>query len=517
MMQIPCLILAAVSLRRIVGVALAVLALAAPKASAQVPVEVRSTAPASGWTSPAVGETITVTVTAGAAATPTPLRFFGLKLFYRPDAFEIVSRSIGPLTAGSDFDDSDGTSDGFRVFRHDTDVYGSGRNAVSFSVALFDGAPLISADGRVAITVVLRVRATGLPPERYALAPGEVEARGADAALLPVTYVAIRQQAIGGGIGIDPPPVTFPEVGGVDVDFSDLSASTTLTASRSEAAPTGTQLPAEFVAIASGTWTLALSNAATFAGEVCFPFSYIEEPPLVRSSIRIHKRADAASPWVELPTRLAPNAVSPVSVCATVTGFSDFTITAPTIPLPVELTSFTAAADGNAVVLRWRTESETGNAGFGVEIGSNGTWREAAFVPGRGTTSEAHAYTYRAAGLAPGTYRFRLRQVDLDGAEQRSAVVEATVTPAGGAALSAPWPNPATTAAVVRATLATAGPVRLAVYDLTGRRVAVLHDGAMPAGTHAVPIDAGGLPGGVYVVRLETPAAVQITRLIVAH
>ena len=47
--------------------------------------------------------------------------------------------------------------------------------------------------------------------------------------------------------------------------------------------------------------------------------------------------------------------------------------------------------------------------------------------------------------------------------------------------------------------------------------LAVLLDGIIPAGTHAVSIDAAALPTGVYVVRLETPGAVQTTRLVVAH
>ncbi len=42
-------------------------------------------------------------------------------------------------------------------------------------------------------------------------------------------------------------------------------------------------------------------------------------------------------------------------------------------------------------------------------------WRTLAFVEGQGTTTEAHAYTHRVEGLAPGTHRFLLRQVDFDG------------------------------------------------------------------------------------------------------
>src|SRR5690606_29042521 len=86
---------------------------------------------------------------------------------------------------------------------------------------------------------------------------------------------------------------------------------------------------------------------------------------------------------------------------------------------PVQLASFTATRDGEAVVLRWTTASETNNAGFEVQLLENSkseiqNWTTLAFVAGAGTTAEAQAYTYRAEGLAPGTHRFRLRQVDYD-------------------------------------------------------------------------------------------------------
>ena len=56
---------------------------------------------------------------------------------------------------------------------------------------------------------------------------------------------------------------------------------------------------------------------------------------------------------------------------------------------------------------------------------------------------------------------------------------------------------------VVRLTLASAGPVRLAVHDMRGREMVLLSDGRLPAGSHAFAFDASGLPVGVYFFRLR--------------
>ncbi|HYE96410.1 MAG TPA: T9SS type A sorting domain-containing protein [Rubricoccaceae bacterium] len=73
------------------------------------------------------------------------------------------------------------------------------------------------------------------------------------------------------------------------------------------------------------------------------------------------------------------------------------------------------------------------------------------------------------------------------------------------------YPNPFVEQA--RLVLRLAGPERVEVglYDLLGRRVAVLHDGVLPAGETALPLAARGLPAGTYVARVqgETFSATQ--------
>ncbi len=69
------------------------------------------------------------------------------------------------------------------------------------------------------------------------------------------------------------------------------------------------------------------------------------------------------------------------------------------------------------------------------------------------------------------------------------------------AALSAAHPNPFRGTATVTLALPRTERVEVALFDVLGRRVAVLHEGPLAAGSHALTLDGSGLPSGVYVMR----------------
>ena len=78
-------------------------------------------------------------------------------------------------------------------------------------------------------------------------------------------------------------------------------------------------------------------------------------------------------------------------------------------------------------------------------------------------------------------------------------------------------PNPTASASLIEFSLLHAGSARLEAFDVLGRRVAVLHDGPLPAGEHERTFDASSLPAGVYVLRLQTETAVATTRVTVVR
>jgi hypothetical protein len=86
-----------------------------------------------------------------------------------------------------------------------------------------------------------------------------------------------------------------------------------------------------------------------------------------------------------------------------------------------------------------------------------------------------------------------------------AATVGVALEPAAGSpcSLLGAAPNPFRSWTAIRYTLSRAARVRLAVYDLAGREVAVLVDGARGPGSHAVSWDARGMAAGMYFCRLQ--------------
>ncbi len=118
-----------------------------------------------------------------------------------------------------------------------------------------------------------------------------------------------------------------------------------------------------------------------------------------------------------------------------------------------------------------------------------------------------------------------LRRADLLNVEAQAASPEWTATALGdwgiveagaatdGETTAAAFPNPFARETTIQFTTTTVTEARLAIYDVTGREVAVLVNGTIEAGQHNVAFDARGLASGLYVYRLEAGTTVQTGRL----
>jgi hypothetical protein len=79
------------------------------------------------------------------------------------------------------------------------------------------------------------------------------------------------------------------------------------------------------------------------------------------------------------------------------------------------------------------------------------------------------------------------------------------------------YPNPFRRQATVEYTLPEEKEVRLAVYDVLGRRVATLENGRRQAGRHTLRLDGGSLPSGVYFGRLEAGEQTRSQKITVVR
>ena len=70
-------------------------------------------------------------------------------------------------------------------------------------------------------------------------------------------------------------------------------------------------------------------------------------------------------------------------------------------------------------------------------------------------------------------------------------------------AFHAPSPNPFNATTRLTFDLPQATPVKLALYDITGRLARLVWDAPLEAGTHGISFDGSGLASGLYFARLD--------------
>lgn len=173
-----------------------------------------------------------------------------------------------------------------------------------------------------------------------------------------------------------------------------------------------------------------------------------------------------------------------------ITGISSKT--APMGPLAVSFASMSASIiDGNQLMLRWTTESETNSYQWLVERSTNpnGLYELRGTVPAAGNTTTPTNYEYTDNGFSQGIrYYYRLGEVDLDGTTTYYGPLEVgpfRFTPAAYE-LSTARPNPFTGSTTIRYQIKEPGRVSLRVYNVAGQLVKTLVDGPQAADFYQV-------------------------------
>ncbi|MBA4310527.1 MAG: hypothetical protein C0425_09350 [Chlorobiaceae bacterium] len=188
----------------------------------------------------------------------------------------------------------------------------------------------------------------------------------------------------------------------------------------------------------------------------------------------------------------------------------------PDFPLPVELTSFTALAQGNSALLNWATATELNNKGFEIQRkDDNSNWISIGFVSGKGTTTSVSNYSFVDKNLFASKFYYRLIQIDLDGTSTMSNVVEVDISGPSQFSLEQNFPNPFNANTVIRFQIGTRSEVTLRIYDALGKEVTTLIDGEIKdAGIYDANFNAADFPSGVYFYTLQAGNYVATKKLV---
>ena len=175
--------------------------------------------------------------------------------------------------------------------------------------------------------------------------------------------------------------------------------------------------------------------------------------------------------------------------------------------LPVELSSFTAEAQGRDVNLNWETKTETNSSHFQIErtLSSSEDWVKIGEVQAAGNSNSPKQYSFVDKKLNSGKYNYRLKMVDADGTSKYSDLVETEVSLPKEYALSQNYPNPFNPTTRIDYQLPFDSKVNLEIYGITGEKVATIINTELAAGYYTADINAAALnlASGMYIYRMS--------------
>jgi hypothetical protein len=184
--------------------------------------------------------------------------------------------------------------------------------------------------------------------------------------------------------------------------------------------------------------------------------------------------------------------------------------------VPVELVSLTANFVDGAVLLSWKTATETNNLGFAVEKSLDGqSFTDIVFVNGSGTTTEAKSYSFVDSdlGTAANLY-YRLRQIDYDGQAVYTNIIQVEVVNSISYSLAQNYPNPFNPATTFGYVLQEKSHAKLTVLNAIGEEIAVLVNKDQDKGYYTVQFDGSNLSSGVYFYKLVANDFVSTRKML---
>lgn len=174
--------------------------------------------------------------------------------------------------------------------------------------------------------------------------------------------------------------------------------------------------------------------------------------------------------------------------------------------VPVELIHFSAQLFSKTVELQWITATEFDNAYFEVEKSVDAQkFKTIGKVLGTGTSVEEKKYIFIDEVLSEPIHYYRLKQVDLDGAFEYSAVIAVSIKEKG--LDTKIYPSPTATFLNIEANEAIN---TVEIIDLTGRIVL----NKIYNGVPITKLDVANLIVGTYFIRIQAETGTELLRFV---
>ena len=186
-------------------------------------------------------------------------------------------------------------------------------------------------------------------------------------------------------------------------------------------------------------------------------------------------------------------------------GFSQFVIAKTMTALPVELVLFDAACDKHHTELSWVTASETNNNYFTLERSCDENfyqYQTITTIPGSGSSSTMHTYSYVDNDDTPGDCYYRLSQTDFDNKTTQFAPIRINCSENAAFNFVGVLPNPAHDEVNVLFTSVTEDPVTIYVTDVAGKQLLSKEIQAQ-LGLNTVRISLQEFSSGIYFMGLN--------------
>ena len=222
--------------------------------------------------------------------------------------------------------------------------------------------------------------------------------------------------------------------------------------------------------------------------------------------ILLTKRSDDVNDWSTWATTV--NTVDRFfSVVNIDNGFSYFTGTDQSDPLPVELISFSAQTQIGKIKIQWETASEKNNDHFIVEKrGLSNDWEDISNVQGAVNSTSLIQYSIMDLNPISGTQYYRLKQVDTDGGFEYSDILRVDY---GTNGLKV-FPNPFKEKILIK----TEGENSVKRVELKNFMGKTIHTTAEYLGQSKWKINTHSLETGSYLLYIYTKNQVEVRKLI---